>query len=92
MAAPLHRAVAECGGTKPTKKTDQHLSKCWGNECNKSFETLKGKLTTAPVLAYADFSLPFILEVDASHGCLDTVLSQPQAGKMRPIAYASRGL
>uniref|UniRef100_A0A8P4KAG8 Gypsy retrotransposon integrase-like protein 1 n=1 Tax=Dicentrarchus labrax TaxID=13489 RepID=A0A8P4KAG8_DICLA len=46
----------------------------------------------APVLAYADFSLPFILEVDASYGGLGAVLSQAQAGKVRPIAYASRGL
>lgn len=61
-------------------------------ESNKNFETLKVKLTTAPVLAYADFSLPFILEVDASHGGLGAVLSQAQAGKVRPIAYASRGL
>lgn len=50
------------------------------------------KLTTAPVLTYADFSLPFILEVDASHSGLGAVLSQEQEGKVRPIAYASRGL
>lgn len=92
LAAPLHRAVAECGGTKTTKKTDQQFARCWNEECNKSFEALKTKLTTAPVLAYADFSLPFVLEVDASHGGLGAVLSQAQAGKVRPIAYASRGL
>lgn len=89
LAAPLHRAVAECGGTK---KPDQRFSRCWTDECNKNFDTLKAKLTTAPVLAYADFSLPFILEVDASYGGLGAVLSQAQAGKVRPIAYASRGL
>lgn len=50
------------------------------------------KLTTAPVLAYADFSLPLILGVDTSHGGLGAVLSQEQAGKVRPITYASRGL
>ena len=43
----------------------------------------------ASVLAYADFSLPFILEVDASHGGLEAVLSQEQTGKVRPVAYAS---
>uniref|UniRef100_A0A8P4KLL6 Gypsy retrotransposon integrase-like protein 1 n=1 Tax=Dicentrarchus labrax TaxID=13489 RepID=A0A8P4KLL6_DICLA len=92
LAAPLHRVVAECGGTKTNKKTEQRLSRCWDDECNQSFETLKAKLTMAPVLAYADFSLPFILEVDASYGGLGAVLSQAQAGKVRPIAYASRGL
>ncbi len=44
------------------------------------------------MLAYADFSLPFILEVDASHGGLGAVLSQEQQGKVRPIAYGSRKL
>lgn len=44
------------------------------------------------MLAYADFSLPFILEVDASHGGLGAVLSQEQQGKVRPIAYGSCSL
>jgi len=57
LAAPLHRAVAECAGTKSHKKIDQRLSRCWTDECKQSFETLKAKLTTAPVLAYADFTL-----------------------------------
>lgn len=46
----------------------------------------------APVLAHANFALPFILEVDASHSGLGAVLSQEQDGKIRPIAYASQGL
>ena len=44
------------------------------------------------MLAYADLSLHFILEVDASHCGLGAVLSQEQAGRVRPIAYSSRGL
>lgn len=44
------------------------------------------------MLTFADFTLPFILEVDASHGGLGTMLSQVQEGKVRPVAYASRGL
>ncbi len=44
------------------------------------------------MLTYADFSLPFILKVDASHGGLGAVLSQEQQGKVRPIAYGSRSL
>ena len=44
------------------------------------------------MLAYVDFSLPFILEVDASHGGLGAVLSQEHGGKVQPIAYASRSL
>lgn len=44
------------------------------------------------MLAYADFTKPFILEVDASHSGLGVVLSQESEGKKRPVAYASRGL
>uniref|UniRef100_A0A667ZAE4 Gypsy retrotransposon integrase-like protein 1 n=1 Tax=Myripristis murdjan TaxID=586833 RepID=A0A667ZAE4_9TELE len=92
LAAPLHKVVAECGGSRTGRKSDCAVIKCWTDECQQCFEALKTRLTTAPVLAYADFSLPFILEVDASHGDLGAVLSQEQAGKVRPIAYASRGL
>lgn len=44
------------------------------------------------MLAYADFTKPFILEVDASHSGLGVVLSQESEGKKRPVAHASRGL
>ena len=62
------------------------------NQCRASFEALKGKLVAAPVLAYADFALPFVLEVDASLGGLGAVLSQEKNGRVRPLASASRGL
>ena len=44
------------------------------------------------MLAYPDFSKPFIVEIDASYTGLVAVLSQKQDGKVRVIAYASRGL
>lgn len=91
LAAPLHKLVAELASRK-VRGTGQAVIERWSEECRQNFEALKAKLTTAPVLAYADFSLPFILEVDASHGGLGAVLSQEQNGKVRPIAYASRGL
>ena len=92
LAAPLHKAVAEFGSTKTGKKSKHGVIEQWTDECEQGFKALKARLTTAPVLAYADFTLPFILEVDASHGGLEAVLSQEQEGKVRPIAYASRGL
>lgn len=58
----------------------------WTEQCQASFEELKSRLTSAPVLVYADFSLPFILEVDTSHGGLGAVLSQEQGGKVRLAA------
>ena len=63
-----------------------------GQECEQSFKGLKKRLVSTPVLAYTNFSSPFILEVDASYNGLGAVLSQEQQGKVRPIAYASRGL
>ena len=91
LAAPLHKLVAELAGRK-SRGVVRIVAEHWSDECHRNFEALKTKLTTAPVLAYADFSLPFILEVDASYGGLGAVLSQEQNGKVRPIAYASRGL
>lgn len=91
LAAPLHRLVAELGGTK-MRRSESAVVEKWSEECQQSFEALKAKLTTAPVLAYADFSCPLILEVDASHGGLGAMLSQEQDGRVRPIAYASQGL
>ena len=91
LAAPLHRLVAKLAGGQ-SKRVDPAVSSGWTEECHRSFEALKAHLVSAPVLAYADFTLPFILEVDASYGGLGAVLSQEQDGKVRPIAYASRGL
>ena len=91
LAAPLHKLVAELAGRK-SRGMVRIVAEHWSDECHRNFEALKTKLTTAPVLAYANFSLPFILEVDVSYGGLGAVLSQEQNGKVRPIAYASRGL
>ena len=58
-----------------------------------AFQELKLKCITAPMLAFADFHRPFLLEKDASGDGLGTVLSQKQEnGCYHPVAYASRGL
>ena len=64
----------------------------WTAECQSAFNTLKTLMTTAPILAYADYNLPFILQTDASGTGLGAILSQIQHGHERIIAYASRGL
>lgn len=92
LAAPLHKLVAELGGSRLRRGAEQGFLSAWSEECQHSFEALKKKLVTAPVLAYANFALPFILEVDASYSGLGAILSQEQDGKVRPVAYASRGL
>lgn len=65
---------------------------CWDLSCQEAFDALKQALCSAPILAYADFSQPFVLEVDASFHGFGAVLSQKQEGNLRVIAYASRCL
>jgi len=55
-----------------------------------AFDILKGKLTTAPVLRYPDFTRQFTIATDASDYAIGAVLSQGSVGQDRPIAYASR--
>ena len=58
-----------------------------------AFQELKMKCLTVPVLAFADFKKPFLLETDASIEGLGAVLSQEQEdGCYHPVAYASHGL
>lgn len=93
LAAPLHRLVAQLSGPNKKGKTPKTpLSSAWDEDCERAFLALREGLVTAPVLAYADFRKPFILEIDASHGGLGAVLSQEHNGRRRPIAFASRSL
>ena len=64
----------------------------WKEEHQQSFQTLIEKLTTPPVLAYADCRLPFSVHTDASLNGLGAVLYQKQDNKERVVAYASRSL
>ena len=79
IAKPLH---------KLTEKTAKFQ---WTQQCQEAFEELRRKLTSAPVLAFPDYSRPFTLDTDASGTGLGAVLSQvDEDGKERVIAYASR--
>jgi hypothetical protein len=64
----------------------------WTEKEQASFEVLKSKLTTSPVLQYPDFGKPFLLTTDASGYAIGAVLSQGKVGQDLPIAYASRTL
>ena len=66
----------------------------WLADCETTFETLRTKLLTSPLLAYyPDFSKDFTLETDASKFGLGTILSQYQDDqKLHPVAYASRSI
>lgn len=64
----------------------------WTPACQAAFDTIIEKLTSAPVLGFADPKQPYILHTDASTSGLGAALYQEQQGLKRVIAYASRGL
>jgi len=83
IAAPL---------TDATKKGSPHEIP-WNDAREKSFQELKKKISSPPILRLPDVSQPFILQTDASHLGIGTVLLQEDsAGEKRPIAFASRKL
>lgn len=92
IAGPLHDLVKLCVNVGPQAKGKQFLVSLWNPECHSAFEALKERLTYAPVLGFADFGSPFIVETDASSHGLGAVLYQQQGGASRVIAYASRRL
>ena len=64
----------------------------WTPHCQLSFETLRDKIITAPVLSFANFSKPFFLHTDASGVGVGALLSQSNEQFLKPIGYASRSL
>lgn len=64
----------------------------WTPECQIAFDSIIDKLTSAPVLGFANPKLPYVLHTDASTTGLGAALYQEQEGQKRVIAFASRGL
>ena len=95
VASPLNALVTTCCRDikgKPRSSASYWLGSQWTENCEAEFSNIKCVLTTAPVLGFADYSQPFVVETDASDLGLGAVLSQVQDGRTRIIAYASRGL
>ena len=81
VTEPLHRL------------TRKEVEFVWSHDCQHAFDSLKQKLTEAPVLAYPSFDKDFVLETDASIKGVGAILSQKQDdGKLHPVAIASRAL
>lgn len=70
----------------------QPFGERWSDACQQAFEGIIEKLTSAPVLGYADPKLPYFLHTDASTTGLGAALYQEQGETTRVVAYASRGL
>lgn len=70
--------------------TRKNVAWTWTDRHQKSFETLKRSLTTAPILQQADESKPFSIRTDASSYALGAVLVQGEGAEEHPVEYASR--
>ncbi|GKB73780.1 putative reverse transcriptase domain-containing protein [Tanacetum coccineum] len=71
-----------------TKLTQKKVKFDWGDKRESSFQLLKEKLCSAPILALLEGAENFIIYCDASHKGLGVVLMQNE----KVIAYASRQL
>ena len=81
IAKPLHQL------------TEKTATFAWTSECESAFQEIRHRLTTAPVLAFPDYTRPFILDTDASDTGIGAVLSQIlEEGGERVIVYGSRVL
>ena len=84
VAAPLTRLTK---GTRFRKLPDgtwePHEASCssllsnWGPAHDAAFRSLKEALSNPPTLAFPDFTIPFIVYVDASHDGMAACLHQP---------------
>ena len=91
--ASIARPLTDLIGTQSNKKGKSVQKEwIWGESQQKAFQDLISHLISPPVLAYPDFSQPFILRIDASKLGLGAVLYQETDGKEHVISYASRTL
>ncbi|GKE02222.1 reverse transcriptase domain-containing protein, partial [Tanacetum coccineum] len=73
-----------------THVLEKNISFIFFDECIQAFETLKKKLTEAPILIAPDRDLPFELMCDASYFDIGAILGQCHEKHFRPIHYASK--
>nr|GEX02859.1 reverse transcriptase domain-containing protein [Tanacetum cinerariifolium] len=62
----------------------------FSEDCIKAFQTLKKKLTEAPILIAPNWDLPFELMCDASDFAIGAVLGQRHEKHFKPIHYANK--
>lgn len=74
--------------TELRKLTEKETEFVWSDRVNDSFQKLKEKLSTLPVLKYYDVDKPVVISVDSSKSTIGAVLLQ----EGKPVAYASKAL
>jgi len=71
-----------------TLLTRKHQPFTWTDKCEESFQELKRRLTSAPILVISDVGKPFDVYCDVSHLGLGCVLMQEK----KAVTYALRQL
>ena len=87
IAQPLNEHLAREGASRKSEQVS--LSE----DALEAFQALKQACMSTPVLAFADYTKDFLLQMDASKEGLEVVLSQKQAdGHYHPVTYCSQAL
>jgi hypothetical protein len=65
----------------------------WTKQCDESFQELKEKLITAPVLMLPKLDQPYFVSTDASRsGIAWTIQQKDEQGRLRPVLFGGRAL
>jgi len=64
----------------------------WNNQCQTAFETLKERLSIAPILRGPNWTIPFHISTDASDTTIGAVLGQKEEHRPYAIYYISKNL
>jgi len=88
LTTPLEKLFINGDQNYKNKNKSKMLE--WTEEAIKSFEKLKEKLVSPPILCFPSKDGEWILDTDASHTGMGAVLSQVQNGEERVVEYSSR--
>jgi hypothetical protein len=64
----------------------------WTEQCQTAFETLKYKMSMAPVLRGPNWTLPFHISIDASDTAIGGVLGKKEGQQSYAIYFVSKNL
>lgn len=93
IAKPLTKFLkGENGHRQISKNESKNFKILLDYEGKKAFKLLKEILSSEDVLAFPDFSKPFLLTTDASNKAIGAVLSQNFNDGERPITFISKTL
>ena len=92
---PIYDLLQHTDAKKPKagkKQLDSRMKIVWSDELQRIVEEVIDHLKSGNVVAYPDFSKPFVVHTDASQDGLGAALYQEQEGQLRIISLASRTL